>query len=224
MVKLSGEPWWWTLVLNLINKIPVQEKGAGESRDLRKKSRDFWSSLVPGPQDHGTFKVSRSCPVLSRPSRDFPGQDSPVAITTKNILPGRFIEGISLCSLRSISYLGFIRVRSENQFFLWKILNADANCWEEITSNFRPICPIVPKVWDIFENSTYRASVVRGQDLHSAQIYTLDVMQCYKETRLKIFSILGCRNRWTLLCIRMNLAWPKFDRPKTPPLTGLHPQ
>ena len=30
------------------------------------KSRDFWTSLVPGQQDHGTFKVSRSCPVLSR--------------------------------------------------------------------------------------------------------------------------------------------------------------
>ena len=27
------------------------------------KSRDFWTSLVPGQQDHGTFKVSRSCPV-----------------------------------------------------------------------------------------------------------------------------------------------------------------
>ena len=27
------------------------------------KSRDFWTSLVPGRQDHGTFKVSRSCPV-----------------------------------------------------------------------------------------------------------------------------------------------------------------
>ena len=30
------------------------------------KSRDFWTSLVPGPRDHGTFKVSRSCPVFSR--------------------------------------------------------------------------------------------------------------------------------------------------------------
>ena len=30
------------------------------------KSRDFWTSLAPGQQDHGTFKVSRSCPVLSR--------------------------------------------------------------------------------------------------------------------------------------------------------------
>ena len=30
------------------------------------KSRDFWTCLVPGPGDHGTFKVSRSCPVLSR--------------------------------------------------------------------------------------------------------------------------------------------------------------
>ena len=46
------------------------KKGAGKSRDLQKKSRDFWTSLVPGPQDHGTFKVSRSCPV---PSRDLPG-------------------------------------------------------------------------------------------------------------------------------------------------------
>ena len=27
------------------------------------KSRDFWTSLVPGPRDLGTFKVSRSCPV-----------------------------------------------------------------------------------------------------------------------------------------------------------------
>ena len=27
------------------------------------KSRDFWTSLVPGQRDHGTFKVSRSCPV-----------------------------------------------------------------------------------------------------------------------------------------------------------------
>ena len=27
------------------------------------KSQDFWTSLVLGPQDHGTFKVSRSCPV-----------------------------------------------------------------------------------------------------------------------------------------------------------------
>ena len=36
------------------------------------KSRDFWTSLVPGPQDHGTFKVSRSCPVPSRPGT-FPG-------------------------------------------------------------------------------------------------------------------------------------------------------
>ena len=30
------------------------------------KSRDFWTCLVPGPRDHGTFKVSRSCPVQSR--------------------------------------------------------------------------------------------------------------------------------------------------------------
>ena len=30
------------------------------------KSRDFWTSLVPGQRDHGTFKVFRSCPVLSR--------------------------------------------------------------------------------------------------------------------------------------------------------------
>ena len=30
------------------------------------KSWDFWTSLVPGPRDHRTFKVSRSCPVLSR--------------------------------------------------------------------------------------------------------------------------------------------------------------
>ena len=29
-------------------------------------SRDFWTSLVPGQRDHGTFKFSRSCPVLSR--------------------------------------------------------------------------------------------------------------------------------------------------------------
>ena len=35
-------------------------------------SRDSWTSLVPGPQNHGTFKVSRSCPVLSRPGT-FPG-------------------------------------------------------------------------------------------------------------------------------------------------------
>ena len=27
------------------------------------KSRDFWTSLVLGQRDHGTFKVSRSCPV-----------------------------------------------------------------------------------------------------------------------------------------------------------------
>ena len=27
------------------------------------KSRDFWTSLVLEQQDHGTFKVSRSCPV-----------------------------------------------------------------------------------------------------------------------------------------------------------------
>ena len=69
------------------------KKGTRRSRDLQKKSRDFWTSLVPGPQDHGTFRVSRSCParttgpskslgpVLSRPvpgpSRDFPGRDSP---------------------------------------------------------------------------------------------------------------------------------------------------
>ena len=33
----------------------------------KKKSQDFWTSLVPGPRDHGTFKVSRSRPVLSRP-------------------------------------------------------------------------------------------------------------------------------------------------------------
>ena len=48
------------------------KKGAGKSRDLQKKSRDFWTSLVPGPQDHGTFKVSRSCPVPFRPGT-FPG-------------------------------------------------------------------------------------------------------------------------------------------------------
>ena len=38
----------------------------------KKKSQDFWTSLVPGPRDHGTFKVSRSCPVPSRPGT-FPG-------------------------------------------------------------------------------------------------------------------------------------------------------
>ena len=27
------------------------------------KSQDFWTSLVLGQRDHGTFKVSRSCPV-----------------------------------------------------------------------------------------------------------------------------------------------------------------
>ena len=27
------------------------------------KSQDFWTSLVPGRRDDGTFKVSRSCPV-----------------------------------------------------------------------------------------------------------------------------------------------------------------
>ena len=44
-------------------------------------SRDFSNFQVPGPQDHGTFKVSRSCPVPSLPgtSRD---RDSPVAITS----------------------------------------------------------------------------------------------------------------------------------------------
>ena len=47
-------------------------KGTGKSRDLQKKSRDFCTFLVPGPQDQGTFKVSRSCPVPSRPGT-FPG-------------------------------------------------------------------------------------------------------------------------------------------------------
>ena len=42
----------------------------GKSRDLQKKFRDLWTSLVPGPWDHRTFKVSKSCPV---PSRDLPG-------------------------------------------------------------------------------------------------------------------------------------------------------
>ena len=52
-----------------------EKKGAGKSRDLQNKSRDFWTSLVPGPRDHGTFKVSKSCPRdVPGPSRDFPGR------------------------------------------------------------------------------------------------------------------------------------------------------
>ena len=55
-----------------ISKTAILLLAKKKSRDLRKKSRDFWTSLVPGPRDHGTFKVSRSCPVPSRPGT-FPG-------------------------------------------------------------------------------------------------------------------------------------------------------
>ena len=59
-------------------------KSPGSPGTFKKKSRDLWTSLVPGPRDHGTFKVSRSCtartkgplrspgPVPSRPGT-FPG-------------------------------------------------------------------------------------------------------------------------------------------------------
>ena len=75
----------WLLIVEFILQDPTYflfffalmqgKKGTGKSRDLQKKSRDFWTSLVPGPQDHGTFKVSRTCPVPSRPgkSREGPG-------------------------------------------------------------------------------------------------------------------------------------------------------
>ena len=62
VVNLSCEPFWWTLL--------VKKKEPGCPGTFKKSPRDFWTSLVPGPQDHGTFRVSRSCPV---PSRDLPG-------------------------------------------------------------------------------------------------------------------------------------------------------
>ena len=52
-----------TFFLYIINSIRTSV-GIFPGTFLIFKSRDFWTSLVPGQGDHGTFNVSRSCPVL----------------------------------------------------------------------------------------------------------------------------------------------------------------
>ena len=49
-----------------------KKKEPGSPGSFEKSPGDFWTSLVLEPRDHGTFKVSRSCPVSSCPVT-FPG-------------------------------------------------------------------------------------------------------------------------------------------------------
>ena len=68
-VAWHGTVWYGTFLytyLNLVSLLLPSSQGfhcPGTFPIF--KSWDFWTSLVPGPQDHGTFKVSRSCPVQS---------------------------------------------------------------------------------------------------------------------------------------------------------------
>ena len=70
-----------------------------------KKSWDFWTSLVPGPQDHGTFKVSRSCPV---PSRDLSGTSRDGTVLLESLVGT--IPSLELCMhtiIRMCSHINF---------------------------------------------------------------------------------------------------------------------
>ena len=60
-----------TIIANFLNAIS-QPFHHVKGLHINLESWDLWTSLVPRPQDHGNFKVSRSCPVPSRP-RTFPG-------------------------------------------------------------------------------------------------------------------------------------------------------
>ena len=110
VVNLIGEPY---------QQNPVKKKGPGCPGTFKKSPRDFWTSLVPGPRDHGTFRVSRSCPV---PSRDLPGTSRDGTV---------LLESLLLRSLRSRGCQEVIFEVAEAKFWI------SSNFYRFSLENFR---------------------------------------------------------------------------------------
>ena len=107
------------------------KKGPGPPGPL-KKSWDFWTSLVPGPQDHGTFKVSRSCPF---PSRDLPGTSRDGTVLLPSLVyrwpnPTTLDWNPLLASLQS----KMIPTRSISSFLILILISQQVFCQDDVQS------------------------------------------------------------------------------------------
>ena len=67
-------------------------KRGGKSWDLKKNSRDFWTSLVPGPSG-SLSPVLSPLGTIPGPFWDLQGQDSPAG-NASSYLPSNFIDQI----------------------------------------------------------------------------------------------------------------------------------